>query len=175
MITVADLCRMNGLRGTLCTFVTTSLGLLYEMECFQTASIVLQVEADTIRILLPNIIQGLSSDSSPDFQMANRMILAQLCSQSVLSESLLKGQLRNQTHFASSHPSCCEASDGMLSFGACFAKPWTELCEQARSLCYDVWLLFLQPPLYAQKAFLMIFCVNFPTVPAHVQRPELSC
>ena len=51
-----------------------------------------QVNADTINVLLPNIVGGLSSNASKDFQMATHMVLAQLCSHAVLSAHLLKGQ-----------------------------------------------------------------------------------
>ena len=51
-----------------------------------------QVDADVISILLPNIVQGLRKDATQDFQMATHMILAQLCSHAILSEALLKGR-----------------------------------------------------------------------------------
>lgn len=61
----------------------------------QTHELLVQVEADIIQVLLPNLVQGLSKDASHDFQMATHMILAQLCSHAVLSEALLKGMHRN--------------------------------------------------------------------------------
>ncbi len=53
---------------------------------------VLQVHADTIGVLLPNLVQGLSTGASKDFQLATHMVLAQLCSRAVLSPALLKGE-----------------------------------------------------------------------------------
>ncbi|KAK9866983.1 hypothetical protein WJX84_002095 [Apatococcus fuscideae] len=50
-----------------------------------------EVHADTIGVLLPNLVQGLSTGASKDFQLATHMILAQLCSRAVLSPALLKG------------------------------------------------------------------------------------
>ncbi|KAK9825496.1 hypothetical protein WJX74_001182 [Apatococcus lobatus] len=50
-----------------------------------------EVDADTINVLLPNIVQGLNTSASKDLQMATHMILAQLCSHAVLSSNLLRG------------------------------------------------------------------------------------